>query len=173
MVRNVGMKSFIARCAQLLPSSVRPWYALPLRLVLGLGLIEHGYAKLARGPDTFAAILHALGVPSPTLMAWATIAVEIVGGLAVLVGAFIPLASVPLAAVLMTAAVTVHLPFGFSSIKLQAVTSDGPQFGPPGYETLLLYLTGLVALLLGGSGPFALDRWLLDRHGRKSPSAME
>jgi hypothetical protein len=39
----------------------RSWYAIPLRLVVGYGFIEHGYAKLARGPDSFAAILHALG----------------------------------------------------------------------------------------------------------------
>jgi hypothetical protein len=28
----------------------------------------------------------------------------------------------------------VHLPYGFSSIKLQAVTAAGAQFGPPGFE---------------------------------------
>jgi uncharacterized membrane protein YphA (DoxX/SURF4 family) len=40
----------------------------------------------------FADILHALGVPAPSLMAWATVAVELLGGLAVLVGAFVALA---------------------------------------------------------------------------------
>ena len=28
------------------------------------------------------------------------------------------------------------------------VTRDGPQFGPPGYETDLLYLAGLTTLVL-------------------------
>jgi putative oxidoreductase len=28
----------------------------------------------------------------------------------------------------------VHLPYGFSSIKLIAVGATGAQFGPPGYE---------------------------------------
>ena len=50
-----------------------------------------------------------------------------------------------------------HLPNGFSSIKLIAVTAAGPQFGPVGYEVNLLYLACLAALVLGGSGPFALD----------------
>ena len=27
------------------------WYAIPLRLVAGFGFLQHGYAKLARGPD--------------------------------------------------------------------------------------------------------------------------
>jgi putative oxidoreductase len=50
----------------------------------------------------------------------------------------------------------VHLPNGFSSIKLRAVTAAGPQFGPPGYETDLLYLAALATLVLGGSGPLSL-----------------
>jgi hypothetical protein len=73
-------------------------------------------------------------------MAWSTILVEILGGLAVLVGAFVTLASLPMAAVLLVATFTVHLPYGFSSIKLNAVTAAGPQLGPPGYEVNLLYL---------------------------------
>jgi putative oxidoreductase len=66
-------------------------------------------------------------------------------------------------AVLMVATLTVHLQYGFSSIKLLAVTSAGAQFGPPGYETDLLYLACLAALVLGGSGPFAVDGWLARR----------
>ena len=69
-----------------------------------------------------------------------------------------------MAAVLLVAALTVHLPFGFTSIKLLAITSSGPQFGPPGYETDLLYLACLAALVMGGAGPWAADteiaRWL-------------
>jgi uncharacterized membrane protein YphA (DoxX/SURF4 family) len=75
-------------------------YALPLRLIVGYGFMEHGYAKLARGPDSFTAILHAIGTPAPALLAWATICVELLGGLAVLLGVLIPLASIPMAIVL-------------------------------------------------------------------------
>ncbi len=63
-------------------------------------------------------------------------------------------------AILLVAALTVHLPYGFSSIKLQAVTAAGAQFGQPGYETDLLYLACLAALVLGGPGPYAVDGWL-------------
>jgi putative oxidoreductase len=119
--------------------------------------MQHGIAKLARGPDVFAAILHAIGVPAPHLMAWATIAVELLGGLAVLAGAFVPLASIPMAAVLLVAVFTVQLPNGFSSIKLIGVSAAGAQFGPPGYETNLLYLACLGALVLCGSGPLAMS----------------
>jgi len=135
----------------------RFWAPLPLRLIVGSGFVAHGYAKLVHGPDRFATILNGLGVPHPELMAWLTIAVELAGGLAILAGAFVRLASVPMAVVLLVATFTVHLQYGFSSIKLQAVTAAGPQFGKPGIEVNLLYLACLAALVLDGPGPFAVD----------------
>jgi putative oxidoreductase len=51
--------------------------------------MQHGFAKLSRGPDTFAVILQGMGVPDPHLMAWLTITTELLGGLAVLLGAFV------------------------------------------------------------------------------------
>src|SRR5215831_15381946 len=138
-------------------SPIARWAPVPLRLIVGYGFMEHGFAKLARGPDAFPAILQALGMPAPHLMGWLTILVEIFGGLAVLLGALVPLASIPMAAVLVVAMVTVHLPYGFSSIKLLAVTTAGAQFGPPGFETNLLYLACLAALVLAGSGPLAIE----------------
>src|SRR5947209_3776189 len=144
-------------------SPIARWAPLPLRLIVGYGFMEHGFAKLARGLDAFPAILQAIGVPAPHLMGWLTILVEIFGGLAVLLGALVPLASIPMATVLLVAMITVHLPYGFSSIKLQAVTAAGAQFGPPGDETDLLYLACLAALVLGGSGPLAIDGLLAKR----------
>ena len=134
------------------------WAPIPLRLIVGYGFMEHGFSKLSKGPDAFAAILQALGVSGPHFLAWSTILVELLGGLAVILGAFVPLVSLPMAAILLAAIFTVHLPYGFSSIKLIAVTEAGAQFGPPGYECNLLYLSCLAALVLGGPGPFALDR---------------
>ena len=122
--------------------------------------------KLSRGPDAFAAILQAIGAPAPHVMAWATILVELIGGLSVLIGAFVPLVAIPMAAVLLVAIFTVHLPNGFSSIKLLAVTAAGAQFGQPGYETDLLYLACLAALVGGGAGPLAIDEFLRGRRNR-------
>jgi putative oxidoreductase len=112
---------------------LRRWAAIPLRLIVGYGFMAHGYSKLAHGPAHFAAILHALGVPAPALMAWLTMAV-----------------------VLLTAMFTTQLQYGFLAIKLQGVTAVGAQFGPPGYEVDLLYLACLAALVMGGSGPLAI-----------------
>ena len=133
------------------------WAPIPLRLIVGFGFMEHGFAKLARGPEAFVAILHAMGVPGPHLMAWFTILIEVLGGLAVILGAFVALASIPMAGLLLVAIITVHLPYGFSSIKLISVTAASARLGPPGYECDLLYLACLATLVLGGSGPLAID----------------
>jgi putative oxidoreductase len=133
------------------------WAPIPLRLIVGFGFMQHGFAKLSKGPDAFAGILQVMGVPAPHFMAWSTILVELLGGCAVILGAFVPLVSLPMAAILLVATFTVQLPYGFSSIKLVAVTAAGAQFGPPGYETNLLYLACLATLVLGGSGPLAID----------------
>jgi len=138
-------------------SQTARWAPVLLRLIVGYGFLQHGVAKLLKGPDAFAAILQMIGVPGPHLMSWLTILTEVFGGLAVLLGAFVTLASLPMAAVLLVAIFTVHLPYGFSSIKLVAVTATGARFGPVGYETNLLYLACLAALVLSGSGPFAID----------------
>ena len=141
-------------------TKVRPWAPLLLRSMIGYGFMVHGYAKLTRGPEQFINILNAIGIPLPHLMGWATIIVQLFGGLCVLLGACIMLWCIPMMAILIVAAITVHWPYGFSSIKLQSFIDGRAQFGQPGYETDLLYLVCLVALIVGGAGPYAVDNWL-------------
>jgi putative oxidoreductase len=162
-LRQLSEQGHSNRFAFLNRSALARWAPIPLRLIVGYGFMQHGFAKLSKGPEAFAAILHAIGVPAPHFMAWLTILTEVFGGLAVLLGALVPLASLPMAAVLLVAIFTVHLPYGFSSIKLISVTSGHAQFGPPGYESNLLYLACLAALVLGGSGPMAIDGYLRRR----------
>lgn len=142
----------------ILSRRVARWAPLPLRLIVGGGFIQHGVAKWIHGTSNFADILQALHVPHPQMMAILTVATEIIGGCAVLLGAFIPVAAVPMTIVLLVAIFTVHLPNGFSSIRLKAVTNGKAQFGPPGYECDLLYIAGILTLVLGGPGPLALTR---------------
>jgi putative oxidoreductase len=85
------------------------WYAIPLRLIVGFGFMQHGYAKLARGPDVFINILHAIGVPAAFLAGWATIVVEIIGGVLIVLGALLPLAAIPMVIVLLVAALSERL----------------------------------------------------------------
>jgi putative oxidoreductase len=148
------------------------WVALPLRLVIGFGFMAHGWAKLSRGPSGFAKLLTQIGAPLPEPTAWVSTFVELLGGLAVFVGAFVEVASVPLIVMMLVAMFTVHLKYGFSSINTIGLTQDGPQFGPPGYEVNLLYIAGLLSLILGGAGALSIDR-LLWRKGELSERPKE
>jgi len=133
------------------------WSPLPLRVIVGAGFMVHGYLKLSRGVDVFAAALAGLGIPLPDFAAWATAIVELVAGAAVLAGAFVTAMSLPMLVILGVAIVEVHWQFGFSSIKFLAVTADGLQFGKPGVECDLLYVACIAALWMMPPDPASWD----------------
>lgn len=142
------------------------WPLLPLRLLVGYGFAAHGYAKLARGPANFAVILAAIGVPLPEPIAWITTLLELLGGVALVLGAAVALLSVPLVIVMLTAMFGVHLRYGFSSIRLKGFGPLGAEFGPVGYELNLLYIAGLIVLALSAASPLSFDRWWASRRRR-------
>lgn len=139
-------------------SDLARWAILPMRVLVGYGFMEHGFAKLLKGPNAFTGILQQIGTPLPHIAAWLTIGTEILGGLALLLGAFVAWASIPMAFVLLVAMITVHLPYGFSSVRLLSISAAGAKFGPVGYELDLLYLTALLVLAIQGAGPLSIDR---------------
>ena len=132
---------------------------LVLRVLVGFGFAAHGYAKAERGVEHFALVLSALGLPAPNVAAWLTVVTELLGGIALVAGAFVVPLSLPLAAVMLTAMLRVHLPYGFSSIKLRAITPAGAQFGPVGYEINLLYLAALFVLAVSPPSALSIDAW--------------
>jgi putative oxidoreductase len=139
-------------------TKLAPYAPILLRFIVGYGFLAHGMAKWSRGPEVFAGILQATGIPLPHVMAWVTIATEIVCGIAFLIGAFVDLVSIPAIILLAVAIFTVHLPYGFISIKLMSVQNGRAQFGPPGYECNLLYIACILALVLLGPSPWSVDK---------------
>jgi len=135
----------------------RRWIPVPLRIILGVGFVVHGWAKLSRGPAAFAELLKQAHVPLPLANAWLVTLLEIFGGLALLMGAFVAIVSVPLILSMLGAMFTVNIKYGFSAVNTIGLTAEGPKFGPPGYEINLLYIAGLMALILGGAGPLSID----------------
>ena len=135
------------------------WAPLPLRLVIGFAFIYHGWPKLftSAGHSGFVANLQGIGVPAPELAAWALGAVEVLGGLALLVGAFTTVAAGLLVIHQLFALFKVHLGAGFSFVHVTGMTASGPLFGLPGYEVNLLFIAGLLTLLLGGPGTPSVD----------------
>jgi putative oxidoreductase len=46
--------------ANRMSSAISGFGALPLRAIVGIGFLQHGYAKLSKGPEAFASILYSL-----------------------------------------------------------------------------------------------------------------
>ena len=143
--------------------SSREWLIVPLRVMIGFGFAAHGYAKLSRGPEAFAITLQSIGISQPLFVAWVTTLLEFIGGICIMVGAFVLPLTLPLAVIMIAAILKVHLQFGFSSVKFKGMSATGIEFGPVGYELNLLYITGLVTLALSRPAKLSLDHWLRPR----------
>lgn len=131
-------------------SRCREWGIALLRVVVGIVFLAHGGQKLfVMGIGGFGGFLATLGIPAPVLMAGVVALVEFGGGLALLLGLATRLASLPLAATMLVAILTVHLPKGF--------------FLPGGMEFALTLLAATLALVGLGSGKASLDGWICSR----------
>jgi putative oxidoreductase len=137
------------------------WASVPLRLAIGLGCVYHGWHNVIRADErqAFLWMLEDIGITRPHLALWLISAVSVGGGLALLAGAFVRVASVALAVVVPAILFAIHWPSGFDFVHLAAVAEQGPQYGMPGYEVSVLYLAGLLALFLAGSGPYSIDAY--------------
>src|SRR5262249_21163863 len=121
------------------------------------------YAKLSRGPDHFAEIVHALGLPAPHALAWVTTGLELGGGLALMAGGVVRPISPALSRGVFAPIIGGHWQYGFSSIRLVDVTGAGAHFGPVGYETPLLYIATLATLASCRASAWSVDDWLARR----------
>jgi len=144
-------------------NSNKEWLLVPLRVMIGFGFAAHGYAKLSRGPESFAVALQSIGVPQPQFVSWVTTLIELIGGVCMMVGAFVLPLTLPLVVIMMTAMLKVHLQYGFSSVKFKGMSATGAEFGPAGYELNLLYITSLVTLALSRPSKLSLDHWIKTR----------
>ncbi len=151
----------------------RAWWPLPLRILLGIGFMYHGYPKLftSNGHRVFAGMLGEMGVPAPRLVSWVVGIVEFFGGVALILGAVVSVAAVLLIIDMLVALFTVHIHAGFSFLNVVA-TPAGPMYGLPGIEVNLLYIAGLLALVIGGAGPLSVDDALFRRARARPPATL-
>lgn len=147
----------------MLKNKYHEWAPLFLRLIIGFGAMVHGWAKLSRGPAGFEKLLVHLGVPFPHFASWVVPLTELAGGFAILIGAFVSIAAIPLIFTMLVATFSVNINYGFSSVKTIGLTANGPVFGPPGYEINLLYIAGLISIILTGAGIFSVDSVIIHR----------
>lgn len=128
------------------------------RIPIGLGFMAHGWAKISRGSAGFEKLLTLTGIPLPHLSAEIVPYIELLGGIAILIGLYVKFVSFPLIATMLVAMFTIQIKFGFSSVNTIGLSPSGPLFGPPGYEINLLYIGGLLSLLLMGAGSYSFDK---------------
>jgi putative oxidoreductase len=126
-------------------ASAPSWGMLPLRLVVGIVFFMHGWLKLTSfGIEGTTNFMASLGIPLPAVAAVAVTALEILGGLALIVGVLTRWVSLLFAIDMLVAILTVKLRGGF--------------FAPDGMELELTLLAASLTLAAMGAGGFALQR---------------
>jgi len=123
-----------------------------LRISLGIVFFAHGYLKFFKmGMDGVVGFFTSLGIPAPTVAAWGVTLLEMVGGIALILGIFTPVLGV-LFAIEMAGAI-------FFAKRGQGF------YAPKGYELELTLLVASLALSLSGPGAFAMAN-LIGRNRR-------
>ena len=126
------------------------WALLLIRIASALAFLYHGSAILfgafgGPGPERFAAYMHA-----PAAVGYLVGLAQVGGGLAMLVGIFVRVATVALIIVMLGAIFLVHLPHGFD-------------IGKGGLEYALTQLLIALAVLIAGPGSYSLSARLPGR----------
>lgn len=134
---------------------VRDVAILIARLGIGVIFFAHGWQKLFTfGIDALAAGFGKSGVPLPTLSAWYSTLVELVGGAMLIIGLAVPIAGVLLALDMLGAYLFVH-------------TGHGLFVNEGGAELVLALGVGSLLLAALGSGRFGLDHLIAPRMRRR------
>ncbi|MEN4928236.1 DoxX family protein [Erwinia billingiae] len=121
-----------------------PYAALLMRLSLGILFLAHfGLKFFVFTPAGTAKFFASLGLPGG--LAYLTMAIELIGAIALILGIYTRIVAVVLIPVLLGAIVTVHGPAGFFFTNPNG-----------GWEFPAFWIVGLIVLALTGDGKFAL-----------------
>lgn len=139
------------------PFAPHDWALPALRIVIGILFIGEATVKLTSfGVQGFAGYLGSVGFPVPSVLAVGVIALELLGGLAILLGLFVRPVAALLTLEMVIALFAVHAAKGFSQ-------ANG------GWEWPFAVFGGTLALALAGAGALSLDT-LLARGGATKQS---
>ncbi len=121
------------------------WYPM-IRIAIGAIIFIHGWPKLTvMGPAGVGGMFGRMGLPAPDALAYASIFLEVVGGICIVLGLFTRFFAAGLSILLLIAMLSVHWAKGFS-------------VGAGGYEYALFLGIVMFAIALRGGGPYSVDR---------------
>jgi putative oxidoreductase len=132
----------------------REFAPLVLRIIVGLIFMLHGWMKIT-GIEGTTGFFGGLGIPIAPLMAWYVALVELVGGLALILGAFTRLLAI-LNGIDMVVVLLLVKMSGLLERRLPLSLMPAEKW--PGAELELLLLAACVALAILGGGKWALDQ---------------
>jgi len=123
------------------------YFALVVRLFLGVSLVMHGYPKMKGGWRQAGQWMKSLGIPAGAAIL-ATV-VELVGGVFLVIGLLVPVVAVIVA-------------IQFASVVGMKTSKMGARFismeqGKPSYEIDAFYLVLALALVILGAGVLSVD----------------
>jgi uncharacterized membrane protein YphA (DoxX/SURF4 family) len=124
-----------------------------LRIILGLTFFIHGVSKFQGGIGNTAGFFDSLGIPG--FMAYIVAAIELIGGLAVILGFGTRIVSVLFAVILVGAIFMAKLPAGFLGNGQAA-----------GYELDLALLAMSVYLACANTTVLSLDNMIFNKKGK-------
>lgn len=129
------------------------------RVAIGVIFLVHGYQKFATmGLAGTTEFFESIGIPLPGVATPLVAALEVAGGIALILGVALPIAGTLLALDMVGAILFAHLSAGFS-------VAEG------GYEFVLALAAASLAIGFTGGGALALDTLLGRRRTPASASA--
>jgi uncharacterized membrane protein YphA (DoxX/SURF4 family) len=118
------------------------------RIIIGVIFVAHGINKFQIGINTVSGFFASLGIPASTFFAWLIPLLEIIGGLALILGLFSRIFALVLSIIMLVALVKVKFSIGLIAPPAQPGV---------GMELDLALLAGLLSIFLQGSGKFSID----------------
>jgi len=144
----------MGRLSFLIASPIQQQFGIAiLRILAGIVFVAHGAQKIfVFGLGGVGGAFAQMGVPMPTVTGPLIGLIELLGGVALIVGLFTRVAAILLACDMLGAIVLVHAAGGF--------------FLPSGLEFVLMLFAAAITLLFAGPGALSVDGVLASRRAR-------
>lgn len=129
--------------------------ALILRVILGITFFVHGFVKFQGGIENTVGWFASIGLPG--FLAYVVAIIELVGGLALMIGLGTRIVSVLIAIIMVGAIITAKLPLGFLGNGQMA-----------GYELDVVLFAMAAYLAIAGNKMLSLDHVFFDKNQKKA-----